>query len=426
MNDFKNKILNQINSSEKNIYSSFPAREEYLKLFLKMETINKKINDFKNSPTNFFENFDYEIYDKDYFYEKIDYSKLNFEIPEKSNILTLVNGYFSEENSQIISENISVESLDTPKKYLFFEKHFLDYSGATENQLTSLNSALSKDGLYLLIHLNATVEEPIYIINLITQQDKNYFFNYRKLIVANENSTAKIIEADFFMSDCKSLVMNVFLLKQAQNSNLDYTHIILNRKNNSKVSLMVGNEFKLDANAKLNYNTVGLNLLYGRNRTQFFLEGENAEVNTTLFSYLQNDNTIDVATLIAHLAPNTHSKQVVKSIADDNSCFSFDGKILVEQDAQKIKASQNSRAILLSENASVNCQPQLEIYADDVECSHGSAIGNLEEEMIFYLNSRGIGKEQANKLLFTAFAGEVIDKIPHQNIRDAVYGDLQE
>jgi len=432
MNDFKSKILNDINSNKKNIIGDFTIKEEYLKSFSRMETINKKIADFKNSPNDFFENFDYNVYDKNYFSKNIDYKKLNCKIPENSNIITMINGCFSNENTKIISKNITVSSFieKIKNKYFATEKHFLDYSEDNENQLTLLNSVLAKDGIYLHIHPNSIIEEPIYIVNVITEQDKNFFFNHRKLIILDENSSAKIIETDLFLSNYKALSLNVCLTKQAKNSNLDYLHINSdinsNRKNHSKVSLIVRNEFKLDEDAKLNYNTVIFDSPFGQNRTQFLLEGENAEVNTAMFSYLRNDSVVDIATLTSHLVPNTYSNQLVKTVADDNSYFSFDGKILVSQNAQKIKAAQNSHAILLSDSAQVNCQPQLEIYADDVECSHGTAIGNLEEEMMFYLNSRGIGKEEANKLLFMAFACDIIDKIPHKNMQDFIYSNLQE
>jgi len=435
MNDIKSKILNYLNSNKQNILKEFSLKEEYLKAFAKMETVSQKIIDYKNAPIGFFENFDYNVFSENSYGENfslvnVDYEKLNFKIPENANIITMLNGCFSHENSKIISKNITVNSFIEKNKSEYFEmeKYFLDYSEENENQLILLNNILSKDGIYLNIHKNSVVEEPIYIVNVITKQNKNFVFNYRKLIIVDENSSAKIIETDLFLSDCKSLILNVFLTKQAKNSNLDYSHINLNidenQTNHSKVSLIFHNEFKLEADAKLNYNTVNFDSYFVQNRTQFFLEGENSEVNTAMFNYLQNDETVDIVTKISHSAPHTVSNQLVKSIADDNSCFSFDGKILVAKDAQKIKSAQNSRAILLSDNAKVNCQPQLEIYTDDVECSHGSAIGNLEEDMIFYLNSRGIGKEEANKLLFTAFAGEVIERISDDNFKNFIYKQI--
>ena len=432
MNDFASKISNYINSDANKSNCSTGVKEDYLKLFFKMQPIGSKIADFKNFPAGFFENFDYDIYDKDYCTDDTDYSKFNYNIAEKFNLVVLINGYFSKENSKIISKNITVMSLaeKSKKEYFATEKYFLDYSESYESQFTVLSNILAKDGVYLQIHQNSVVEEPIYIVNVITKQDKNYFFNHRKLIVADENSSAKIIETDLFMSDYKSLILSICLMQQAKNSQLNYSRIKSDinsdHKKHSNANFITGYEFRLNENAKLNHNNVNFDADFGRSRTHFFLDGENAEVNTTMFSYLQNDRIVDVATSIVHSSPNTYSNQLVKAIADDNSSFSFDGKILVAQDSQKIKASQNSRAILLSDNAQVNCQPQLEIYADDVECSHGSAIGNLEEDLIFYLNSRGISKEQANKLLLTAFAAEVINRIPYQSMRDFIFSDLAE
>ena len=422
MNDFKNKIENYINSNKSRIIGTSALKNNSVELFFNIQTIDKKIEDYKHIPAEFFENFDYSIYDKDYFFDNTDYSKFIKNIPEKSNLIVMLNGYFSKENSKIISKNITVMSMIEKVKNEFFgvEKFFSDYSELYENQFTVLNSILAKDGIFLHIHPNSTVEEPIYFINVITKQTQNFLFNYRKLIVADENSSAKIIEKDLIFSDYKSLILNVFLMRQAKNSQLNYSRIRsktnANHSNSANVSFIVCNKFKLDANAKLNFNTVNFDRNFGRDKTHFLLEGENAEANVAMFCYLRNAETIDVSTVTTHLAPNTFSNQLVKNIADDDSTFSFDGKIFVSPDAQKIKASQNSRAILLSDNAQVNCQPQLEIYADDVSCSHGSAIGNLDEELIFYLNSRGIGKESAKKLLLSAFAAEVLNKIPDNDI----------
>lgn len=431
MSNFKHKMLEAMASIQDTQTYRLVFREEYLKLFKKMATVDKGVHDFRNAPIDFFENFDYEIYDKDYVNDSsIDFEQLRSQYSRDANLIVLLNGCFSVENSIINSDKIIVMSLSEKLKNEGFltNKYFLNYYERHENQLTVLNSILSNGGLYLHIPANTTVKDPIFILNIITEQDRNYFFNYRNLIIADENSNAKIIESDLFLSKYKSLILKVSFNKQYKNSHIDYNCINsdrnLNQHNDGQVSFITENGFFLEESATLNHNNIIFDTYYTKNTSHFVLEGNSSDVDTSVFSFLKSDSIVDIQTQIEHVSSNTGCRQLVKSIVDDNGYFTFDGKILVDQDAQKIKAMQNSRAILISDNARAELQPQLEIYADDVICTHGATVGSLDTDLLFYLNSRGISNEQAKKLLLIAFASEVVDKMSHNYTHNWVTENL--
>ena len=162
----------------------------------------------------------------------------------------------------------------------------------------------------------------------------------------------------------------------------------------------------------------------GRSNICVQLDGENAQCNINSLTLSKNNQHIDNNIIVNHNSPKTHSTQFVKSILFDTSTGVFNGRTVVHENAQKITAQQTNKNILLSKKAKMNSNPQLEIYADDVKCAHGSTTGQIDEDALFYLQSRGINKQDAMELMVTGFANEVLDKIPHPEIKKAIYTEF--
>lgn len=421
---FKNKIINAIEANKDTFLTPSSLRKEYFRLFKKMDSPENGHLDFKNTPKSFFEKFDYDLFSKKNTAEEhiniTDFLPKYVNINEV-NIVVLINGYFSEEYSKIISENLIAKSLTkkVDDEYIDVEKYFLMYAEQHENPLTILNTILAMDGLFLEIKKNAYIKEPIYILSIITEQEKNYLFNQKLLILAQKNSQATIIERKISLANQRTTLLQVKEQHQAENSHIDYYDLTDISENNIEFTTLNGNEYVVDKNSNFNLFTLDINPAFSRSQTNLRLIGENAETNINSFAFVDHKNIVDNKTLMEHKASNSKCSQRVKAIADKEGKFFFDGKIEICENINKIEAHQNTRGITLSNDATIICDPQLEIYADDVVCTHGAAIGSNDndDELLFYLQSRGISETEARKMLLIAFAGEIYDKIKNEELR---------
>ncbi len=426
-NKFKCRITKAVEANKKNLLEGSLLKEEYFKLFEQMEAPTNKQSIFKNIPADFFENFEYEVYDGNYTPRpEEDYSKY-FTSMEKGNFIVLINGFFSPEHSRIISDNIVISKLSEKikKDYFAVEKYYITYSERHEYILSALNAALSRDGIFLNIKENAIVEEPIYILSVFTNQMKNYLYNQRFLILADKNSQATIIENVVSESNSKVMMMQVTELHQSPNSLVNYYRLNNYAAKKENLVVFLDSEFAIEENAVLNRFSINFNSTFSRNRTNVKAIGKKSEINLNSFIYVKNHGVMDIRTILEIASPEVRCNQFVKSIADENSRVNFSGKIEIEPHAQKVVASQKSRGILLSNTAEIFCEPQLEIYANDVVCSHGAAIGNVDDDLVFYLQSRGIAKDEAQKLLLAAYASEILDKIHIKELRDNLLNEFQ-
>ena len=175
---------------------------------------------------------------------------------------------------------------------------------------------------------------------------------------------------------------------------------------------------KQQQDSNLTINTLTLNGNFVRNDVVIRVDGQNAESNLNGAYILRNNQLVDNHTVVDHLVPNCQSNELYKGVLYDKSTAVFNGKVFVRQDAQKINAFQSNGNVLMSEDATVNSKPELEIYADDVKCSHGSTTGQLDEEAIYYLRARGISEKSAKELLVSAFIADVLNRIENQDLLD--------
>ena len=320
----------------------------------------------------------------------------------------------------ISSEQINKHSLGFNDKIVFVDgilvakptiKNVLiaDYSEFKTNEIDSiskLNYSLAKSGYTISISDNAIIESPIEILFFNTVEGN--FTQYRNLLSIGKNSEVKFIEK-IQNIDCSSSFINHFTqIDFGKNSKVEYNKI---QNNSSKSRLIDTMDIYQNQDSVCNINTLIFGGEFVRNNLNFEQNGTNAESNMNGVSVLNNSQLADNHTFIDHKSAHCRSNEMYKGVYLDESKGVFNGKIMVRQDSQKIDAFQANNTLLLSENATINSKPQLEIYADDVKCSHGCTIGQLDKEALFYMRSRGIGIKEAQAVLTYAFASQAINNI---------------
>ena len=320
----------------------------------------------------------------------------------------------------ISSEQINKHSLGFNDKIVFVDgilvakptiKNVLiaDYSEFKTNEIDSiskLNYSLAKSGYTISISDNSIIESPIEILFFNTVEGN--FTQYRNLLFIGKNSEVKFIEKVQNI-DCSSSFINHFTqIDCGKNTKVEYNKI---QNNSSKSRLIDTMDIYQNQDSVCNINTLIFGGEFVRNNLNFEQNGTNAESNMNGVSVLNNSQLADNHTFIDHKSAHCRSNEMYKGVYLDESKGVFNGKIMVRQDSQKIDAFQANNTLLLSENATINSKPQLEIYADDVKCSHGCTIGQLDKEALFYMRSRGIGIKEAQAVLTYAFASQAINNI---------------
>ncbi len=339
------------------------------------------------------------------------------------------NGWFVSKDVPLITlgNGIIMGSLaEALKKYPdLVEKYYSKYAGFENNSLTALNTAFAQDGIFIYVPDNVQSHKPVQMINVV-QAEQSIFLQSRNLIILGKNSSLSIVHCDDsynHQASFSNVVTEIFMDDQAV-----MDHYKLQNLNNDS-TLVSSVYFNLERSAKLDSHFISLN--GGLLRNNIFLCFNGADSNASIFGLYLMDRKqhIDNQVFVDHAKPGCTSKEMFKGIMDEQSSGVFNGHVLVRRDAQKTDARQNNRNILLTDTARVNSKPFLEIYADDVKCSHGSTTGQLDQEAMFYLMQRGIGEDSARMLLMFAFADEVVGKIAipqlRQRIEDMVKKRLQ-
>jgi Fe-S cluster assembly protein SufD len=243
------------------------------------------------------------------------------------------------------------------------------------------------------------------------------------LFLANAGSHVKIIESFVNVGGEKNFNNHVSEIVIAENAHLEYNKIQDKKERNFSVAT---EQVYQEANSNFTINTATFNGALVRNNLTIEIDGSNCENNLNGLYLGKNKDHIDNHTVVDHKKPHCNSNEVYKGILDDESTGVFNGKVFVRQDAQITNAFQQNNNILLTDNATVNSKPELEIYADDVKCSHGSTTGQIDEEAIFYLQSRGISKKGALKLMINAFAKDALEKISIEALQAYIDNKIEE
>ncbi|MBL7992972.1 MAG: Fe-S cluster assembly protein SufD [Candidatus Kapabacteria bacterium] len=353
----------------------------------------------------------------------------SFLLPDvEANVLVFVNGSFAADLSTIISQKgVEVMPLAEAfkKKTTVVEKHFAKYALWQNDAMLALNTAFALNGAYIEIASGAVIEEPFHLLFVNDSRSQSTFAPARNLVVVGTNAEATIVESAHTLVSGENygftnVVSEVVL---ADNARLHHYKV----QQDVEQSYFVG-ALHAEQEATSVLNTVVITLSGGivRNNLSAVLAGKGAD--THFYGlYLVNGKTlVDNHTLADHAVAHCTSNELYKGIMDDRSTGVFNGKIMVRPDAQKTLAYQSNRNILMSPNATVNTKPQLEIFADDVKCSHGCTSGQLDDESVFYLRARGLDKEQARALLLYAFAGEITEKIHLEPLRERLESIIAE
>lgn len=350
-----------------------------------------------------------KIINKTYTTQKVENINITpFLIPGlDANILVLINGFYSPSLSKIENQDgVKVLTLTEAQNLEGFQKHFGSYSKEKNEVFLSINNAFHTDGFYFEADKNVITEKPYHIINITT--GNNIISQSRNLIIGNSGSQIKVLESFVNENGNENFVNNVTEIFVGENANVEYNKIQDKENDNYHIST---EQVYQEANSNFTINTATFNGAIVRNNLNIEVDASNCETNLSGLYLGKNKDHIDNHTVVDHKKPHCNSNEVYKGVLDDESTGVFNGKVFVRQDAQITNAFQQNNNILLSDNANVNSKPELEIYADDVKCSHGSTTGQIDEEAIFYLQSRGISKRNAINLMINAFAKDALENI---------------
>lgn len=347
--------------------------------------------------------------------------KFKCDVPQiNTHVVTMRNGWFYAEANEAVQlpEGVILDSFENVARTRpdLVEKFYGKLADTSADAMVALNTAFAQDGYFLYVPKNVAVEQPLQIINLL-QAPKDTYVTQRNLIVVEEGAEVKLILCDHTLNLQNYFFNNATEAFIGSNASLDY-YTVQNQHNNSVAvnSVFVHQE----QDSHLTSNTVTLHGGLIRNNLKVELDGQNCEANMFGLSFLDRKQHVDNFTQIIHGQPHCESNQLYKNVLDDESTGAFSGRIHVRRDAQKTNAFQRNNNLLLTDKAQMQTKPQLIIEADDVKCSHGATIGQIDEEALFYLRSRGIEEKQARLIMMNAFSYEVVQTIKVEPLRDRI------
>ncbi len=434
MQDIQTELLKNIDNyvKEKNV-SDFISKdiiEQKKKAFETFKSIgfpNKKMEEWRFTDLEFLNEIPFNIATDSSINDNI-INKANIESfslhDNFENTIVTINGYFIPELSNIPNKGDNdkkVEIMSLKEALLKhpddIENHFGKYVNIKNDSFSALNTVIVDDGLFIKFPKDYKSKTVFHILHIIDVRKTALMCNNRTLIIAKENTSCKIIESIHNLGDYSGLSNSVTELTSDENSDIEYYKL----QNDTASSYYIG---ATDVNLKNNCNFHSINISldgkFVKNNLNVNLDGENINANFHGFFFATKDNLIDNHTFVNHSKPNSFSEEVYKGIIDGKSTAVFNGKIYVAPDAQKTNAYQSNKNILLSEDATMHSMPQLEIWADDVKCSHGSTTGYIDDEFLFYLKSRGISERIARAMLLNAFASDIFNKIKISSLCDKV------
>lgn len=344
--------------------------------------------------------------------DKIDIDKLAaFQIENLDAYrIVFVNGIYSESLSDHDNAPVTITELQkvSESHKEAFNEHFGKHASYEDDAFAALNTAFIKNGTFIKVEKNIVVDKPIAIYNL-SDASANESINYpRNLILAGTSSQVSIIEIFGTVGSHNSLVNTVTEIVMEENAIVDYYKI----GNDSEHAYHIGlTQVYQTNNSTFTANTIAFGGGMIRNNLQIKIDGEGCTANMNGLYLLNGKSHVDNHTIVDHIKPNSVSNELYKGILDGYSKGVFNGKVFVRKEAQKTNAFQSNKNILLTDDATVNTKPQLEIWADDVKCSHGCTTGQLDLDALFYLQARGIDKDKAKAMLLYAFAIDVLKNV---------------
>lgn len=333
--------------------------------------------------------------------------------------LVFVNGHFAPNLSSVNNLPAGVKAGNLAAALTsdaaFLEKHLGRYAASADNGFSALNQAFFLDGGFVHVPAGKIVEEPIQFVYVSTAKRNGATFHPRNLVIAEANSKVTILESYVALGGAGYFTNAVTELFAGENAHLEFVKFQDEAPDAFHMAAFHG---EFGRASHVNVHSFALGAKLSRNNIRTKLAGEGLECVLNGLYLTRNEQLADHHMIVEHAQPHCASHEYFNGILDDKSRGVFHGRILVQPIAQKTDAKQTNKNLLLSDDATADTKPQLEIYADDVKCTHGATIGQLNDESIFYLRSRGISPETARKMLIHAFAGEIIERIQHEPARE--------
>ena len=336
----------------------------------------------------------------------------------EANQLVFVNGQFRPGLSQIISDpkqlkiqELSAAYQEQPEKIsAAFGKH----AKADSDPFVALNTAFAHNGVFIEVPTNSIAEHPVVLHFISDGTAATNTSQPRNLFLIGRSASVSVVEAFSSIGENTTFTNLVTEIDVQQNAQVQYVKLQTEQDNAIQVN---NTHIYQSADSRVTTTTITLGGGLVRNNLNYIVDDKNCEANMYGLYYLHGDQHVDNHTVVDHRQPHSVSNELYKGIMDDASTGVFNGKIYVRQAAQKTNAFQSNKNLLLTDNATINAKPQLEIWADDVKCSHGATTGQIDEEQVFYLRSRGLSEKSAKALLLYAFAAEIIEQISVEPLR---------
>jgi Fe-S cluster assembly protein SufD len=412
--DLKEKLLASYAVFENNLDVEDPIldlRNDSIKVFEDKGFPTKKEEAWKYTSLGKIQLTDYSLFPKEedcvnyqevkkYFLHEIETYKLVF-----------IDGVYSSFLSETTHVGIDVCLMSVALKKPHYKElidTYFNKVASKEESLTALNTSFSKEGAFIYIPKNTVTDKPIEIINFSSGTDAALMIQPRNMIIADQGAEVQLIERHQSLSENQTLTNVVSEIYAAQNAKIDLYKI---QNDRLSASLIDNTYIDQKRDSVVSVHTFSFGGKLTRNNLNFYQNGENINSILKGVTIIGDKQHVDHHTLVHHKEPNCESHQDYKGIYDDACTAVFNGKIIVDKIAQKTNAFQQNNNILMEDKATINSKPQLEIFADDVKCSHGCTIGQLDEDALFYLQTRGIPKKEARALLMYAFANNVLESV---------------
>ena len=396
-------------------------REQAIAAFRQMGIPDRKVENYKY--TDLTKLFALENYKRAFRPTSFDFDMqevFTCDVPEfDTHVLFHVNGWFFEQNkADQFPKGTIIKSLKRALKEdtALVEKYFGKMAGSAKDPMIALNTAFAQDGIFIYLPDHVTIEKPIQVINLL-RSEEDLYVTQRNLIVVGKNSQVKLMFCDHTLA-VHSYIANYLTELFMDNDSVVDLYGIQNQHNGT--AYLNGIFVRQERNSQLITNTISLHGGITRNHLHVDLQGEHANAALFGLALTDKDQHCDNFTSIEHAQPDCHSNQIFKNILDDNSTGAFTGRIHVMPGAKKTEAFQRNNSVLLTKAAKMNTKPQLVIDNDDVKCSHGATVGQVNEEALFYLQTRGINEKEARLMLMFAFAHEVLSNIRVEQLRQSI------
>ncbi|WP_297760842.1 Fe-S cluster assembly protein SufD [uncultured Muriicola sp.] len=412
--DLKEKLVSSFMAFENNVDLENPIhdiRSEAIKNFETKGFPSKKEEAWKYTSLNSLQKVDFSIFPKEensleynqvkkYFLHEIDTYKIVF-------IDGIYSSYLSETTHDGVDICLMSSALTKPMYKPVIDVYF-NKIASKEESLTTLNTAFSREGAYIYIPKNKAPKKPVEILHFATGNEASLMLQPRNLIIVEENAELQVIERHQSLTKNEVLTNSVTEIFAAKDAIVDYYKV----QNDTKDASLIDNTYIAQKDKSVvKVHTFSFGGKLTRNNLNFFQNGEYIDSTLKGVTILGEKQHVDHHTLVHHKQPNCESHQDYKGIYGERSTGVFNGKIIVDKIAQKTNAFQQNNNVLISDQATINTKPQLEIFADDVKCSHGCTIGQLDDDAMFYLQSRGIPRKEATGLLMYAFANNVLESV---------------